>query len=290
MDEKDFELLLLLYAEKNITKTSEKLYISQPALTYKIKKLEKELGIPIIIRSKKGVVFTPQGEKLIYHVKKIKVNMQNMRDDICAAGKDIQGILRLGISSIYAHYELPYLLKGFLDKYPKVEVSIQANQSSRILKLLQSDKVSAGIIRGDYNWADEKVVLSVEPLCLAYNKKISFQALCDIPYIKYETDPNLQFQIDQWWNERYMFEPNVGITTDSIDTCLELVKVGLGWSILPYMGLKSYNGYTEKLYWNDGTPFTRKTSIFYKKEYLNLLPLQKFIEYAQNSCASKLQL
>ncbi|WP_406542465.1 LysR family transcriptional regulator [Clostridium ljungdahlii] len=53
MDEKDYKLILTLYKLKNITKTSEKLFITQPALTKRIKKIEKDLGTDLLIRSKK---------------------------------------------------------------------------------------------------------------------------------------------------------------------------------------------------------------------------------------------
>ncbi|WP_309224997.1 LysR family transcriptional regulator [Paenibacillus sp. JMULE4] len=65
MDEKDFLLLKTLYTEKNISRTAEILYISQPAITYRIQNLEKYFNTPIISRGKKGVEFTAEGECLV---------------------------------------------------------------------------------------------------------------------------------------------------------------------------------------------------------------------------------
>lgn len=53
MIERDFELLKILHEEQNITKAAERLHISQPALTYRIKQIEKEFGTKIILRGKK---------------------------------------------------------------------------------------------------------------------------------------------------------------------------------------------------------------------------------------------
>ena len=54
MDEKDWKMLVTIYEERNITKAARKLFISQPALTYRIKQLETEFKTNLIARGKKG--------------------------------------------------------------------------------------------------------------------------------------------------------------------------------------------------------------------------------------------
>ena len=56
MDEKDYELLLDLNETKNITKTAQKLYMTQPAITKRIQKMEEELQCTLFLRSKKGIL------------------------------------------------------------------------------------------------------------------------------------------------------------------------------------------------------------------------------------------
>ena len=65
MDEKDLHMLEILSEEKNITQTAKRLFFSQPALSSKIKQLEKEFGCNIIVRGPKGISFTVQGEMII---------------------------------------------------------------------------------------------------------------------------------------------------------------------------------------------------------------------------------
>ena len=62
MDEKDYELLLELNESKNITKTAQKLYMTQPAITKRIQKMEQDLGCQLFIRSRKGILPTPAAE------------------------------------------------------------------------------------------------------------------------------------------------------------------------------------------------------------------------------------
>lgn len=63
MDEKDFELMEVLGESKNITKAAEKLFISQSALSKRIKSIERELGIELLLRCHQGIRFTPPGKR-----------------------------------------------------------------------------------------------------------------------------------------------------------------------------------------------------------------------------------
>lgn len=62
MDEKDFLIFLTLAETGNLTRTAEKLYLTQPALSKRLQNMESELGAPLFLRSKHGVTLTPAGE------------------------------------------------------------------------------------------------------------------------------------------------------------------------------------------------------------------------------------
>ncbi|MEW9124521.1 MAG: LysR family transcriptional regulator, partial [Thermotaleaceae bacterium] len=277
MNENDYAVLLTLYKEKNITQAAKKLFISQPALTKKIKKIENELNAQIIIRSQQGIVFTPIGEQLILFVEKIHNEIRDMKDFVDNMSTEVRGTLRLGVSSIYAHYELPGILAGYLHKYPKVDLSIEADNSSSIYKHLQSNKISAAILRSDYDWQSGKILIFEEPVCLAYRRKVRYEELRNLPYVKYTTSPLLQSQLEYWLNENNIREPQNGIRTNNIDTCVQLIKKGIGWSILPYIALQDYDGYIEKLTWKNGSSYTRKTFLYYRGEHITLSAVSTFV-------------
>ena len=65
MDEKDYELLHALDETRNITHAADKLYMTQSALSKRIKALEQELGVEIVLRSRQGIRFTPAGEQVL---------------------------------------------------------------------------------------------------------------------------------------------------------------------------------------------------------------------------------
>ena len=87
MDKRDYELLLALDQHKNITKAAQSLYMTQPAITKRIQKMEEELHCPLLIRSKRGVLLTPAAESLLPCARTILKNMEQM-EELAAASQD----------------------------------------------------------------------------------------------------------------------------------------------------------------------------------------------------------
>ncbi|MDY3814077.1 MAG: LysR family transcriptional regulator [Candidatus Copromonas sp.] len=119
MDEKDYELLLDLNESKNITKTAQKLFMTQPAITKRIQKMEEELQCTLFLRSKKGILFTPAGEQILPYAAEILANSRKLKEQVLMSQNQICGTIRLGCSLNIAHYHLPPILKAYTDQYPQ---------------------------------------------------------------------------------------------------------------------------------------------------------------------------
>ncbi|MBO1306037.1 LysR family transcriptional regulator [Enterococcus sp. 669A] len=282
MNFKDIELFLALFEEQNITKTADRLFLSQPALTKRIKKVEAYLGKPLLIRHHDGITFTPAGEIFLIHCRKIMDAYNDMLNQMNSEENDLQGTVRLGTTPIFAHYKLPSLLEKFKEAYPKVDFFIQTDLSRKIYRQLQEKNLSVAILREGHAWEAEKKLLFSEPICLAYHQEISFDELKHKNYIHYQTDSHLSYQIEHWWDERFSERPHISFSTSNVDAALELVKQGLGWSILPKTGLKNFDGYLEELHWLNQQPFSRSTWLCYTKESFNSAATSSFIEFVQN--------
>ncbi len=288
MTDKDWIMIKVLAEEKNITKAAERLYLSQPAITYRLKALEKEVGSQLVTRTPSGILLTPEGEVFLHYAEemlltlvKTKEKMQSMRDTV-------QGTLRLGASSVFSHYELPYILKGFVTSYPKVDISLKTGLSHRINRLLQHDEIAVAVLRGDYHWTEEKMMLFEEPICIVSAKPIDLNTLADQTRITYNTDTPLQTLIESWWRETYAKPFASTMEVDSMDTCRELVKQGLGWAILPAIGLHAMEGiYTHLLGWSDGQPFTRRTWLLCRHAALELPAVRAFCDYIRHYYATQ---
>lgn len=280
MNEYDILFLSILNKERSLTKSAEKLFISQPALSYRIKSLEKDLGVPLFNRTKTGVNLTVQGEYLVEFASKLQLQILKMKDEISSiASEEIRGTINLGTSLVLAHYEIPLIIKIFHDLYPNIKFNVISGHSSKIFTMLNNQEVNVAIIRGDFKWHEDSYILFKEPVCIASEQDIKLEELPNLSRIKYKTDPILYHQINQWWNERYTAEPKVIIETSTTDTCLELIKVGLGYTIVPNMGLKDFKGYVQPLYWLNGEPFTRTTNLFMRSNSSVLPVIKHFSDF-----------
>ena len=79
MDEKDFLIFLTLAETGNLTRTAEKLYLTQPALSKRLQNMESELGAPLFLRSKHGVTLTPDGGQYLPYIQSIVRAEQSLR-------------------------------------------------------------------------------------------------------------------------------------------------------------------------------------------------------------------
>ena len=104
MDDKDYELLILLSKTNNITHTAEQLYISQSTLSKRIRSIEKELSTELLIRSRQGVHFTPAGEVVLKHAQAIMEHKEQMTRDIDSLKNIVSGTIKLGVSVNFAFY------------------------------------------------------------------------------------------------------------------------------------------------------------------------------------------
>lgn len=283
MDYRDWLLLKVLSEEKNITKAADKLYISQPALTYRIQNLEKEFDSKIISRHHSGILFTPAGEYLVKYSKEMLIRLNSVKDHILTMSGAVSGTLRLGSSSVFSIYILPNLLKEFLDLHPQVELYLKTGLSKQISICLQKEDVSIAIIRGDYPWTGGKILLKEEPICLVSNKPLNISDLPNLPQIAYVTDSSLQPLITKWWHETFSQPSTAAMEVDNMSTCRQMILAGLGWSILPTIGIEDVPElFMQPLLKKDGRPLVRRTWLMYNKKMEDSPIIKAFINFMQS--------
>ncbi len=282
MDERDWLILKVLYEKKNITKTAQSLYISQPTLTKKIQQIEKEFEVEIIKRGAKGVQFTPQGEYLVTCANEMLTRLCEMKESVQNMSHEVGGTLRLGVSNYITRHKLPGLLKRFREQFPNVNYKVTTGWSQEVYNLVYNKDVHIGIVRGEYQWADAKQLLFEENICIASREKIELKDLPTLPRIQYETDITLKTLIDNWWTGTFPTPPIIGMEVDKADTCKEMVLNGLGYGILPSVLVEDQPDlYRININNEMGIPFIRKTWMFYHKESLDMNVVKEFVEFVK---------
>ncbi|RBW68595.1 LysR family transcriptional regulator [Bacillus taeanensis] len=282
MDERDWKILKVLYEKKNITKTAQSLYISQPSLTKRIQQIEKEYDQAIISRGTKGVQFTPQGEYLVKCADEMLARLRHIKETVQNMDNEIRGTLRLGVSNYITRHKLPGLLKLFSEQFPKVNYKVTTGWSHEAFNHVYNRDVHIGIVRGDYHWGGAKQLLFEENICITSKEKIALQDLPSMTRTQYDTDPTLKSLIDNWWTRTFSEPPLIGMEVDKADTCKEMVMNGLGYGILPSVLVEDNKSlYYMKLQDENGKPLVRKTWMLYYEESLEIKAIKEFVNFVK---------
>ncbi|BEO93539.1 LysR family transcriptional regulator [Fusobacterium vincentii] len=282
MTERDFEILEILNRTKNITHAADLLYINQSALSKRIIAIEEELGVTLMVRSRQGIHFTPEGEKVLYYSQEAKKLLELMREDLKDDNKVISGTLRAGISINYSQYNLPQILSEYKKKFPNVTTHITTEYSRNLFFKITNGEVDIAIVRGEFPWNENKILLEEENICLIYNNQDIDKDLSELQYIGRKTDTTFEREIAQWLRENDLKIKKEGIYVDNINTCVEMVNQGLGWAIVPEICLKSFKGQIKPLVFKNGQAFTRSTYLLYSNSVAKLPQVREFIKIIQN--------
>ncbi len=146
----DFNAYKVFYAVakyESFSKAANELYISQPAISYSIKKLEDELNTKLFIRLNRGIKLTDAGEKLKFYV-------ENALNNLVAAHKELSeveenqltGEVTIGIHSNIGTVLLPKIVKKFSEKYPNTKINIYNSTTKEMKELFKNHQIDILIL------------------------------------------------------------------------------------------------------------------------------------------------
>ncbi|MCF0154544.1 MAG: LysR family transcriptional regulator [Veillonella sp.] len=280
MNHKDLVLYKTLFEEKNITHTAKRLFLSQPSISDRIKKLEQEFNCSLIIREARGIQFTQKGEQLYEYCLRSLKEYEEIREQLQLETAQVRGTLEIVASNIFARYLLPTLLKDFHQVAPYVKVAVKTGFSHNLYRMFLEGKYPIAIVRGDHNWSEHSIKLWEEPLCVFNKEEFEISELADMPYIRYTTDPALLNIFEEWWYANFKTRPNTIIEVDNIDMCMKLVQEGLGFTLLSHtVRFDHPEFYHKHLKDSEGKDIMLESWICYRNNYESLDHVKAFIDF-----------
>lgn len=142
---RQLEYLVALSRERHFARAAQACYVSQPALSEAIRKLEEELDVPLVRRGRKYEGLTPEGERIVVWAQRILADRDALKDEVGALRTGLSGRMRIG-SVPTASGAVSLLTGPFCAEHPLVTGEVIADLQSRdILRQLQNFEIDAGI-------------------------------------------------------------------------------------------------------------------------------------------------
>ena len=250
MDIKDIKYISTIVEMASFSKASKKLYISQPALSQSIRRIEAELGVPMFARDRTKVVPTAAALQIAKEGMPLVHKVEALTQSIINQGTDVAYHVRIGLSQFYGHHMLGKTLKSFQQIEPSWEFHVVEGESHFLEQQICDGLVDVGLFPTPiYSQALESYPVLDEQILLAIsveNKKAI--ALADslmtpdgireiapfgpFPFILLREGLKLRSLVNRLCQAE-SFVPKAVIASETLDTCRSLVEDDYGITFLP---------------------------------------------------------
>ena len=260
MEIKNLEIILALDSEKHFNRAAEKLNISQPALSMKLKSLENEIGVKLVKRGKNYMGLTTEGQILKERFKNIVKEYSNIKQLSSELRNNLTGNLRIGVIPT-ALLDASFILNSFVKKFKNVKLQVFSMSSNEIDKNLHDFKLDLGI-----SYLDNEPILGVEKIPLYEEtyyliskkdelknlKNINWEECGDLDLCLISKENQFRRILDAVFKENNI-NPRVLIESNSLTHIYSHVNSSNFSTIMPYIFTQSFN-------YDKGTSFIKLVS------------------------------
>lgn len=292
MNIRDLKYLISLADHKHFGKAADACFVSQPALSMQIKKLEDSLGVLLIERTNKKIIFTEIGELIVQQARDILYHVDTLQEIANQSKDPFCGELRLGIIPTLAPYLLPLIIPGLSTLYPKLIPYLIEETTLNLLTKLKEGKIDGALlalpIEGDFSvnpLFDEEFVLAT-PLAhpLTKQKIVDFSDLENKTLLLLEDGHCLRDQALAVCHRAHASESK-NFRATSLETLRHMVASGVGMTLMPKLSCRSHDG-VSYIPFKSPRPM-RTIGLIWRKTTGKKILLEHLVEYIKTVNPSK---
>lgn len=242
MELQQLRLFLAAAESESFTRGAERAFVSQPALSASISKLEDEMGVKLFTRNKRSVVLTPAGRKLLKRAKVIVGECSRAKEEL--RQHDAEQVLRLGVINTLSVVRIAKLVEQFRRDNPDVLLQVFDVSAPEMERLERENRIDLALTllldpsRAGRRFTESETLFT-EPYVVAMNyehhlsqsKGLHFADLAAEPFIS-RSHCEHRRAVQGLLKEQNV-RLNVSYMTDQDERALALVKAGVGISIIP---------------------------------------------------------
>ena len=240
MNLRQLEAYLWVARLGSFSKTAERLFTTQPAISSRITNLEDELQVRLFDRDGPKVRLTAAGRSLMTHAEQALGAVEAMRET--AGGPlDVSGLLRLGVSETIVQAWLPELLVRLRDRYPSLDVEISVDVTANLRNELVDHALDLAFLMGPVSeYTVQNLPLLQYPLVwatrpnktLGKKPRMTLAEMSGYPILTYARNTRPYAEIDDAFRQRTGAPPRIFPST-SLSACQRMAERGVGIGALP---------------------------------------------------------
>lgn len=285
MDSSKFFALLKAVEFGSLTKAAEELGYTQAGLTHMMNRLEKEIGITLLQRTKSGVKLTPDGEKLLPLIQSFSEQGLELEKAIRNLTENNDAVIRIAAYASITKHWLPMIISNFQKDFPNVRFEIHVSNLDEIYRLVSNSEIDLGftskqdILHGDWiHLQNDPLYAVLPPDCGIESDNVPVSIFNNKAFFM----PTYGFDYDIMNTLKHNnVNPLINRTALDDATITSMVSHGLGYTILPKLVLKDMTG---KFIAKPIEPYSyRELGILIKSRNTLSSTAQKFINYCRQS-------
>ena len=288
MDSLALKAFMAVAKQGSFSRAADDLFLTQPAVSKRIVKLENQLKTQLFDRIGRNVYLTVAGQHLLPKAKAILEAMANTADELTNLSGRVGGQLRIATSHHISLHRLPAPLRKFIALYPHVELDIQFAESEVIYEGLLHGRWQLGIItlnpephaqlQQQAIWQDKMKFVAAPDHPLNQQRAVKLSQLSSFPALLSKTSTFTRSIVEQDFAAQNL-ALNVAMSTNNLDTIRMMVSIGMGWSILPQTLINSQIKVIDTI----STPITRQLGCVWHRQRSLSNAAEAFIKLLQNS-------
>ena len=259
-----YKIFLYLYEERSISKTANRLYVSQPAISYSLKELESQLGYTLFYRNSKGIEPTLEAKELYGYISTAFNILNDAEEHIKNLNSLNIGCIRIGTPSHIGIFYLSKYISDFRKLFPGIKFEIVSRSTADMVEMLETRKLDIIVDTLPINSKKNvtKVTLSKLHNCFAYNKNImknvdvkTVSDLAKYPLVLPSATSSIRLKLDEYM-ESQNTKLNPVLESWTTEMMLEMVRrgVGIGYFIENVINTQNDKENFEVISFNDKLP------------------------------------
>ena len=281
----ELKFIIAVAKEKNFRRAADKCFVSQPALSLAVKKLEEELNVKIFERSRTEVKVTPVGQKIINQAI-IILDEANKLKDISSVGQEqLKSPLKVGLIYSVAPYLLPLIIPVLRKKTPEMPLDVEENITKNLESALKSGSIEAAVIALPFDipgteciplYDEEFNVVVPSNHAWAKKKEIIAKDLSSEKVLLLNNEHCFSKQVVEACPD--LSKKSEVLQGNSLETIRNMVASNLGISVLPKTAtaINYNNPLVKNIPFKNPVPF-RRIAIAYRKSTVRMEAIEKFV-------------